>query len=224
MKEELIPIQELRQHPDYIRGQHSKSYVEELATVIKDSGWVFPPVTLQPIPTADKAYIEGAKYWIVDGTHRVAAAFEVDPKGTVKANILQPMTGLDAIAMQIKLNNAHGLRLSLASQTNAIKKLSEHGMKGKLIAEKTGLTPASISRILSDKQRTTEKTTGKESPEGSTAKKTAKPFNVEAWMKSFARSLKAWEKYGAKIRKSGFPESLGKSMDTLAEKLLHAEE
>jgi ParB-like chromosome segregation protein Spo0J len=231
MKEENIKLTELRQHPDYIRGQHSKSYVSELVTALKDSGKVWPftdprcPIRLQPIPTTDKAYADGARFWILDGTHRVAASLEFG-RETVPAVIEQPLTSLDAIALQVKTNNAHGLRLSVTAQTNAIKKLKENGMKQKMIAEKTGLTEASVSRIIGGTQRTADKNTpeGTEGTDTATPpKKKTKPFKLEDWIKGLHRTLKGWEKYGGKIRKSGQEEKYNKALDILAE-MLHATE
>jgi len=230
MKEENVKLAELLQHPDYIRGQHSKSYVAELVTTLKDSGKVWPftdprcPIRLQPIPTADKAYAEGARFWILDGTHRVAASIEAG-RETVPAVIEALLTSLDAIALQVKTNNAHGLRLSVAAQTNAILKLKENGMKQKLIAEKTGLTAASVSRIIGGTQRTGKKDSeSSKGTEGAApAKKKAKPFKLEDWIKGLHRTLKGWEKHGAKIRKSGQEEKYNKALDTLAEMLHEGE-
>ena len=227
MKEEMVSIAELKQHPDYIRGQHSKGYVTELATTLKESGWVFPPVELQPITTTEKIYAEGFRYYILDGTHRVACAIEAEYTKKIPARIHPPLTSLDAIAEQLRLNQSHGLRLSVSAQTNAILKLKELGMKGKIIAEKTGLSETTISRIVGGKQRGANNPEGK--PGGSSegrqaAARKSKPFKTEDWLKGLARVLKAWKKHGTKIRKANFPDPCGKAMDTLTEALLDKEE
>lgn len=219
MKDELVNLAELRQHPEYIRHRKNSEYVSELASALKDAGkWIFPPIELQPLPTTDEAYQkEGIRHWILDGTNRVAAALEIGWSHKIPARVHLPMTSLDAIAIQVKTNMAHGLRLSVADQTAAIKKLRELGMAGKVIAEKTGLHPSSVSRITTDKQRATA--SGEKGNVDKSEKKTAKPFKPEDWLKVLGKVLKGWEKHGTKIRKAGFPDSCGKALDTIAEAL-----
>ena len=223
MKEEKanVKVVSLKKHPDYIRGQYSKTYASELETVILDgkNGWPFPPIIVQPIPTDHADRKDGGEYWPLDGMHRTEAAL-IAKLQTVPAIVMSGITPEEGIALQVKMNNAHGLRLSVSAQTTAIKKLDELGMKGKLIAEKTGLTAASISRILGGTQRKNETDPTPDKP----AKKSPVKFDPENWMKGLSRLLKGWEKYGIKIRKAGFPNSCGTSMDFLVEKLLHPEE
>jgi len=221
MKDELVSIWELRQHPDYIRGQVSKSGIAEYAQVLKDSGWVFPAIELQPIASTEKIYQEeGIRYYIIDGTTRVAAAIEAEYSKKIPAKIHAPLTALDAIALQVKANMAHGIRLSPAAQTNAIKKLKELGMNGKTIAEKTGLSTSSVSRIISEKQRATASGAPGNVDKTGQVKQPAKPFKTEDWLKILGKVLKGWEKHGTKIRKSeGFPDVCGKALDSIAEAL-----
>lgn len=221
---ENVQVSHLRKHPDYIRGQHSLKYVEELATVLMDAKGEWPftgqPVLLQPIPADHKDFEDGGRYWIIDGTHRHAAAVAVERK-TIPAKILSGLTPVDAISMQIKTNNSHGLRLSPAAQTKAILKLHELKVQGKDIAEKCGLHPSSVSRIIKGKQRPDdpEKTHGGDR----TGKKKPVKFDSENWMKGLNRILKGWEKHGTKIRKAGFPEKYSRAMDTLVS-ILYADD
>jgi hypothetical protein len=220
MTEELVSIAELKQHPEYIRGQQSKTAVAEYAQILKDSGWVFPAIELQPIASSEKIYAEGIRYYIIDGTHRVAAAIEAEYAKKIPAKVHPPLTSLEAIALQIKTNMAHGLRLSSSAQTNAIKKLKELGMNGKTIAEKTGLSPSSVSRIVSDKQRATASGAPGNVDKSGQEKKAVKVFKAEDWFKMLGKVLNGWEKHGTKIRKSaGFPDACGKALDTIAEAL-----
>lgn len=213
----------LMQHPDYIRGQKSKTYADELAQVLSDAGgkWPFPPVILQPIPDEHENRKSGSEYWIIDGTHRCAAA-TLTKYPFVDADVRTGISPEDAIALQIKSNSEHGLRLSHTAQVNAIKRLAEMKMPQKTIAVKTGLSQSSISRIVGDKQRPddAEKTHGGDR----TGKKAPIRFDAENWFKGLKRTLKVWEKYGTKIRKTGFPDACGKAMDTLAGKLLWIED
>ena len=220
---EKIEILGLRKHPDYIRGQHSKTYSDELLTALNDSGktWIFPPILVQPIPLEHDDRKDGGKYWILDGMHRFDAAVQ-GKLVTVPADVMSGLTREESIAIQIKTNMAHGLRLSVSAQTNAIMKLHELKMEGKKIAEKTGLHPSSISRILKGTQRAKEDDSAP-TENGKVEKKKPIKFNYENWLKGLMRSLKAWEKYGTKIRKSGFPEPCGKAMDVLASKILYAD-
>jgi hypothetical protein len=221
MKEENVSITELRQHPEYIRGQVSKSHVAEYAQILRDSGWIFPPVELQPVPSTDKAFSEGVKYWILDGTNRIAAAVEAKWEKKVPAKIHPPMTAIDAIGIQLKTNLAHGFRLSASSQTSAIKKMKEMGATGKMIASKAGLSESSVSRIIGDKQRSTESgEPGNVDKAGAARKKATKPFKTEDWLKSMNRVLKVYKNHGAKIRKAGFPAECQKAVDVLVSNLI----
>lgn len=221
MKEELVNLAELRIHPEYIRHRKNAEYVSELATALNDAGkWIFPAIELQPIASGEKVYEEGARYYIIDGTNRISAAIEINWKHKVPAKIHPPLTSLDAIAIQVKTNMAHGLRLSAADQTAAIKKLRELGMQGKTIAEKTGLSPSSVSRIVADKQRSTASGAPGNVDKSGQEKKPVKIFKAEDWFKMLGKVLKGWEKHGTKIRKSaGFPDACGKALDTIAEAL-----
>jgi hypothetical protein len=222
MKEENVNLAELRVHPEYIRHRKNTDYISELATVLNDAGkWIFPAIELQPIASTEKIYQEeGARYYIIDGVNRVSAAIEINWKHKIPAKIHSPLTSLEAIALQVKTNMAHGLRLTASDQTAAIKKLHELGMQGKTIAEKTGLSMASVSRIVSDKQRATASGAPGNVDKSGQEKKTAKPFKTEDWLKILGRVLKGWEKHGPKIRKSaGFPDACGKALDTIADAL-----
>ena len=225
MSVEKIGTAGLRKHPDYIRGQHSKSYVTELATALIDAGkkWIFPPVIVQTIPADHVDRAEGGQYWILDGIHRSGAAAEAELP-FVQAEVMSGLSREEGIALQIKTNNSHGLRLSVSAQTNAIKKLAELNMPQVAIAEKTGLHKSSISRILKGTQRA--EATGTDDGGEDTAKAEKKPvkkFVPADWMKGLNRTLKAWQKHGTKIRKAGFPDACSKAMDTLSSNLLDKE-
>jgi hypothetical protein len=223
MKEELVKTASCRQHPNYIRGQRSKTYSDELATALRDAKeWIFPAVKLQPIPADHADQKDGGAYWILDGTHRIDAAI-TEKISSIPAIVVSGLSPEDAIAYQIKENNAHGLRLSISAQTIAIKKLKELKVPQKTIAEKTGLSPTAISRILSGQQR------GPENPEGTrggstTQRKKATRFETDSFFKGLSRILKIWEKHGTKIRKAGIPDVCGKALDTLAGKLLYGDD
>jgi hypothetical protein len=217
MKDEMVNIAELRQHPEYIRHRKNTEYISELAAVLGESGWIFPAVELQPVASTDKAYQEeGIRYYILDGTNRIAAAVEAEYSKKIPAKIHPPMTVFDSIALQVKLNNSHGLRLSVSDQTAAIKRMSELGMEGKKIAKETGISASSVSRIVKDKQRTTTngKAGGNTRPE-----RVRRPFNYDAWLKTLGRVLKGYKEYGPKIRKAGFPGVCGTALDNITEEL-----
>ena len=225
MKDAQVNITELLQHPDYIRLNVSQKNVEQYAQILRDSGWIFPPIELQPIPSTEEIYTKGKRYWIIDGTHRVSAAIEAKFDKKIPAKIHLPLTAIDAIALQLKTNMSHGIRLSASVQTNAIKKLKEIGATQKIIAAKVGISEPSVSRILGGTQRDT--TSGEPGNVDKSEKKgnvrASKPFKIADWLKGLSRSLKGWEKYGPKIRKGGLPEKYGKALDVLAE-MLHEEE
>ncbi len=223
MSIEKIKTNVLLIHPDYIRSKVSDSYVVELGNVLNDAGkrWVFPPVIVQPIPADHADRKEGHQYWILDGMHRTLAAMSMDME-LIPAEVMSGLTREEGIALQIKTNNSHGLRLSVSAQTNAIKKLAELKMPQTTIAEKTGLHKSSISRILKGTQR--PETPGSNSSENGTAdkkdKKPVKKFDASAWMKGLNRLLKAWEKNGSKIRKVGFPKECCDAVQQLTDILL----
>jgi len=227
MKDEQVSIVETLQHPDYIRVNVSKANVEQYAQILRDSGWIFPPVELQPIPSTDKAYTEGKRYWIIDGTHRIAAAVEAKFEKKIPAKVHLPLTAIDAIALQVKSNLSHGIRLSASVQTNAIKKLKEMGATGKMIAAKVGISEPSVSRILGGTQRATDSGepgnvdrtgTGQGTP------RPPKPFKATDWLKTLNRVLKGYAKHGSKIRKAGFPAECQTAVDTLIANLLEKKE
>jgi len=215
MKEENVNLTELRQHPEYIRHRKNNDYVSQLAEDLTDAGkWIFPAIELQPIASTEKIYQEeGARYYILDGTNRVDAAIKIAWTEKIPARIHPPMTLIDAIAIQVRTNNTHGLRLSVADQTSAIKRMAELGMEGKKIAKEAGISPSSVSRIIKDKQRATE--TG----DKGNVKKTKKPFKAEDWMRALGKVLKGWESHGTKICKAGFPDSCGKALDLISAEL-----
>jgi hypothetical protein len=227
MKDEQVNIVEMLQHPDYIRVNVSKANVEQYAQIIKDSGWVFPPVELQPIPSTEKSYTEGKRYWIIDGTHRISAAIEAKFEKKIPAKVHLPLTAIDAIALQLKTNMSHGIRLSTSVQTNAIKKMKEMGATGKMIAQKAGISEPSVSRILGGTQRATESgepgNVDKGGKPGGNANP-PKPFKTVDWLKSLNRVLKGYAKHGTKIRKAGFPAECQAAVDTLVANLLTKKE
>ena len=217
MKEEQINIAEVRQHPNYIRHRKNAEYISGLAQVLNDSGWIFPAIELQPIPEDQVKISEGAKFWILDGTNRIAACIEAGYNKKVPAIIHPNMTPGEAIAIQLKTNIAHGLRLTSSEQTAAIKKMHDLGMMGKAIAKEAGISPSSVSRIVSEKQRATpDGDRGNAAPKKN---KIRKPFNADAWMKLLGKVLKGWKENGSKIRKAGFPGSCGNSLDEITETL-----
>jgi len=223
MKDEQVNLAELLQHPDYIRMNVSKPAVEQYAQLIQDSGWIFPPVELQPIPSTEKSYTEGKRYYIIDGTHRIAAAIEAKYDKKIPAKVHLPLTAIDAIALQLKSNMTHGIRLSASVQTNAIKKMKEMGATGKMIAAKAGISEPSVSRILGGTQRATE--SGEpgnvdKTGSGKGIPKTAKPFKSTNWLKSLNSVLKGYVKHGSKIRKAGFPAECQKAIDVLVSNLI----
>jgi len=223
MKDEQVNIAELLQHPDYIRVNVSKSNVEQYAQILRDSGWIFPPVELQPIPSTDKSHADGKRFWLIDGTHRIAAAVEAKYEKKIPAKVHAPLTAIDAIALQLKTNMSHGIRLSASVQTNAIKKMKDIGATGKFIAQKTGISEPSVSRILGGTQRATE--SGEpgnvdKTGSGTGTPKPAKPFKTTDWLKSLNRVLKGYAKHGAKIRKGGFPAECQKAVDVLVSNLI----
>jgi hypothetical protein len=228
MKEEkaVVKVSSLRQHPHYIRRSRKDSYIMELTQLLLDwkGEWNFKgsPVALQPIPIDHADRKDGAEYWMLDGHNRVAAAIEAKVS-KIPANVISGMSESDAIAYQVRVNNEHGLRLSVADQTAAIKKMAEMNIKGKEIAEKMGISASSVSRIVGDKQRSPENPEAKRGGTGEQKKKAAKKFDAENWMKGLSRILKGWQKYGPKIRKAGFPDSCGKAMDSLSNELLEKE-
>jgi ParB-like chromosome segregation protein Spo0J len=217
MKDENVTLAEVRLHPEYIRHRKNTEYISQLASDLSDAGkWIFPPIELQPIASTEKVYAEGGRYYILDGTNRVSAAIEIKWASKIPARIHLPMTAVEAIAVQVRTNNTHGLRLSVSDQTAAIKRMAELGMEGKKIAKEAGISPSSVSRIVKDKQRATE--TGEA---GNVVKpKTPKPFKADDWLKSLNRVLKGYAKHGSKIRKAGFPAECQKAVDVLVSNLI----
>lgn len=226
MKEmkDSLRIEKLMKHPRYIRGQVSRDAVQSYAQIMIDAKGYgpFPPIIAQPIPADHDNRKSGAEYWIVDGTHRVDAAIAAGVK-EIPARVMSGLSEIESIALQLKTNASHGIRLSASAQTNAIKEMKALGATQTTIAAETGLSQPSIARILGGKQRDSETGERRPTTAGGTAGKDRKSFDFETWMKGLSRILKSYQKNGSKIRRKGFPESCVKAMDNLVSKLIENE-
>lgn len=202
-----------RANPKYIRIRTNQDHVRTLADVLEENKeWPFPPVKVHPIPVSEIKETE--RYFIIDGHHRVEAALLT--KRNVVADVFSGMTEADVVSMQVSENAKHGMILDVRARQTALTYLQEAGMKQAEIVKRTGLSKASVSRILAGKSQVTAGT-DKDARKGP-QKKGGKPFNAEGWFKSLGKLLVGWEKHRRKIEKySGFPEGCEKILDKLAD-------
>lgn len=93
-------------------------------------------------------------YEIIDGGHRWTVAKRLKISD-IEAKIRDIPNHGERYLEQYKLNSAHGLRLDKDQRDNAIRTLvKEFKIPQNALIKETGLTTASISRIVADKQRT----------------------------------------------------------------------
>lgn len=157
-----VKLDEIKRPKAYIRKRISKGYVAELVEIAKESKeWPFPPVTLTRTARATKQTKKGGKplrettiIEVIDGNHRIETARELKYK-TIPAEFKEFKTPADAYLYQYKSNVSHGLKLNKDLRDEAIRVLHfEHKVNQADLVKATGLTQASVSRILSKKQRT----------------------------------------------------------------------
>ncbi len=138
----------------YIRKKTDEDYVQELVEVTKTTKtWPFPPIIL----THAKKAVGEAVYEIVDGFHRFAVAIEVKAK-TIPAEVIgRPADDGEIVALQMKYNLQHGMRLEKDDRDRAIKIMRDkYSMKLDSISRLTGLDLSSVSRISRNLQRKTK--------------------------------------------------------------------
>lgn len=212
-----------RMHPKYIRVKTNQDHVRTLADVLHDTKeWPFPAIHAQPIPISEEKTIkEGGRYYIIDGHHRVEAAILLNRP--VTANIYSALSEVEAISMQVSENAKHGMILDVRSRERALLSLKEANLNNKQIAERTGLTNSTVSRILSGKagvKAGTDADKRRGSKPGGT-----KQFNVEGWLKALGKVIEGWGKNRRKIEKfKGFPSGMEKTLDALTDHFSPPEE
>jgi hypothetical protein len=97
------------------RAKLSGETIDDYARDMRN-GDVFLPIAV---------FFDGNDYWLADGFHRVAAARQVDPKGTIKAEVFQG-TQFDAQWHSYGVNKTHGLRRTNEDKARAIRAALVH--------------------------------------------------------------------------------------------------
>lgn len=173
-KDTIIEVapSEIRMPTNYVRGAKgfSEEWGKELGVIAAQSeGWPFDPLDVFRVKDDKK----GRKYEVNNGAHRLYAAVKNKVK-KIPVRVVEYATPGDTFAAQFVATMKSGaLKLNLDARDAAIRQMVGHfKMDRKRIMELSGLSEASVSRIVSGDQRTGE--TGKRRGKKKKARKATK--------------------------------------------------
>jgi hypothetical protein len=190
--------------PDiYVRGPKGfrEEWGKELATIaLQSEGWPFEPLEVFRIPKNSK----GQVLQVNNGVHRLYAAKSAKVK-KIPVRVVTFDTPADAYAAQLVSTMKSGtLKLDLDARDAAIRQLVGHfKIDRDKVMTMCGLSKASVSRILAEKQRTGE--TGKRKSKRKKARKASKSgsgngsFAPLDWYAGLAALVESFRENGAAI-------------------------
>lgn len=165
---QAIPLNQIRTPKDYIRGLLDAKRHNHFLEILKDQGYIFPPIkvhTLAPPETAGSTEKPILYHFrIDDGVTRFtaycayASYLAARPDGpaaplTIPAEVSPPRSDADAFDHQMILNADHGQPLTREMRDRYIKTAVEtHKRTPAHVAQIVHLSVASVSRILAGKQ------------------------------------------------------------------------
>lgn len=215
----------------YMFRKPNEERVTEMRAAFKaaDGKWPFPPVLLAerfPVTLADEYKVTKSKdgeeqqtngtkgeYLLVGGYHRLEVA-EAEGVKEIPAVVESMNTVADVLARAFTDNKEHGLLPRKADIYRAVRRLHDNGANYALISELTGLTRASISRIISGKQgevaggarerRKGGKGKGKAKSEAATV-----PWSLDTWIEAMKTLGAEYRQHRADIVPKILPETTG---------------
>jgi len=183
---------------DYIRGAVDRARVAEFVEIARSKGWIFPEIEVYRLGEPETIKGRLITHRISDGVTRHAAFTEVYPNDPIPAVVVPFLEPADAYDAQWLLNHGHGKPFDPEVRNNYIRRAAKkYGRTPEQLVELTGLSQASISRIIAEKQgRTRAEVTqahraaaATRKPRKSKKKKTAANDDYDA--RPFLSALKA---------------------------------
>jgi transposase len=130
----------------YPREKVDDAVVQELISLVQD-GVELDPIVVAPIPGRQDVYA------LVDGAHRMTALASLG-RMEIRCVVLEPPTQDDkafrvwALGEAARRNLKHGKALTARERKNVIERLYAEGLGITEIAERLGVTPQYVSKIL----------------------------------------------------------------------------
>lgn len=195
---------DVRVAQNYVRGGINTDWGNELATIAKQSEeWPFEPIDIFKVDDDKK----GRKYEVWNGNHRLYAATK-QKMTKIPAKLWVFATPMEAFSAQLEATMKSGsLKLDLDARDAAIRQLGltfKPPMERKRLMEMTGLSEASISRILADKQKAAGSTRGKRRKKGTRKAKRSgqggnNAFAPLDWYAAASAIVESYREHGAAI-------------------------
>lgn len=208
----------------YVRDKWDESHIAMFVTVYKQTNegaakpvWPFPPIKYR-ILDKPKA---GKRFELVDGFHRVFAAAKLK-LSTIPGEPYTPKDEAHAYLEQLGSNSEHGKLIDLDKRDRAIFDCAKLGVPQATIAKRLHLSEASVSRIITGRQRGTGAKVAKARGKGKGRAKKGTRFTAKGFFEGVAAFVQEYNTHAqavqifAKDHLSGDADAVGKAFETLS--------